>query len=156
MKRRDISTLAILLSFTNHVKAEVGEAKDRVEFRYRGPGAIESHDDIGNKQRVYHVGDFLVIVSFEKGRSVCETFLKREGAQSGITMSPTEVEAVLGTYEKGAVKWKARIESISWETSDARLEAINLFGRLQISTKAYGSRMRALHGKQERLTSPSP
>jgi len=56
-----------------------------------------------------------------------------------------ETRAILDANERKNVTWVPKIEGISWETSDKKLQAINLFGRLQIATKNYAERMRVIH-----------
>jgi len=60
-----------------------------------------------------------------------------------------ETRAILDANERKNVTWVPKIEGISWETSDKKLQAINLFGRLQIATKNYAERMRVIHKKQD-------
>ncbi|HEY1583697.1 MAG TPA: hypothetical protein VGF73_11425 [Chthoniobacterales bacterium] len=128
----------------------VGETKSEVEMRYSSSGLPSSRDDLGNEQELYNFRNFLVAVSFQNDRSVCETFMKLGGSKTGFSLSPDEIGRVLNANEGEGRQWKTRIESISWESSDGKLQAISLFGRLQISTSAFSAQMRAFHEKRER------
>jgi hypothetical protein len=140
--------LVAALFLANSVEARVGDSRSEIETRY-GDSFAKSRDDLGNEQRSYPFRDFIVVVSFEKGKSVCETFLKSGKVGSGFQVQMSEIRAIMDANERKNVTWVPKLDGISWETSDKKLQAINLFGRLQIATKNYAERMRVVHTKQD-------
>jgi hypothetical protein len=56
---------------------------------------------------------------------------------NGKWFTPNEIDSILKANAASGVRWKEIVERVVWETSNGKLEAINRFGQLQVSTKEY-------------------
>lgn len=135
----------IALAIVGHALARVGETEEQIAARYGPPPPqpADQRDELGNPRRVYKLHDFIVVISFEDGRSVSESFLKQEGAATGKDFQQPEIDAILGANLRSGVTWKPTIEGIAWETSDGKLKALHVFDQVQVSTKVYSERIAA-------------
>ena len=137
--------IALLLAIENSAQARIGETEHHITLRYSrvGTPSLEGRDPLGNTQHAYKFRQFIVMVSFENGFSVCETFFKRADGGNEKWFRPNEIESILKANAAPGVRWKEIVEHVVWETSNGKLEAINRFGQLQVSTKEYADRIAA-------------
>ena len=149
--------IALLLAIETSAQARIGETEHQIALRYSRVGipSLEGRDPLGNTQHAYKFRQFIVMVSFENGFSVCETFFKRADGGNEKWFRPNEIESVLKANAASGVRWKEIVERVVWETSDGKLEAINRFGQLQVSTKKYADRIAAAN-KQKKAQEPRP
>jgi hypothetical protein len=147
---KTILVIAMLLAIENRAQARIGEAEHHIVLRYSSVAipSLEGRDPLGNKHHAYKFRQFIVMVSFENGFSVCETFFKRtDGANE--KFRPNEIESILKANAAPGVRWKEIVEHAVWETSDGKLEAINRFGQLQVSTKEYADKIAAANKQKK-------
>lgn len=120
--------------------ALVGDSVQRIESRY-GASRNSNRDEFGNEQRGYVYSGYAVVVAFEHGVSVCESFFR---AQSAKDFTPEELADILVAYVPSGVHWKpSTTQPWVWNSADGRLRAVHPPHRLQISTVAYANRMAA-------------
>ena len=98
MRGKLLGAIVIVLTIWTSAQARVGETEDQIALRYSTAGfrPLESRDPLGNEQRGYKFREFIVVVSFENGACVCETFFKQQAAEGGKEIKPNEIEAILG------------------------------------------------------------
>jgi len=101
-----------MLFLASRAEGRIGESRSEIELRYGDPFA-KSHDDLGNEQRSYPFLDFVVVVSFEKDKCVCETFLRSGNAGSGFQIKMNEIRAILDANERKNVTWVSKVQDIS-------------------------------------------
>ena len=147
--------IALLLAIENSALARIGETEHQITLRYSrvGTPSLEGRDPLGNTQHAYKFRQFIVMVSFENGFSVCENFVRRADGTHENRVQPNEIESILKANTAPGVRWKEIIEHGVWETSDGKLEAINRSGHLQVSTKEYADRIAAAN-KKKRAKAP--
>ena len=142
---------AILLAIENSAQARIGEAEHHIVLRYSRVAipSLEGPDPLGNKHHAYKFRQFIVMVSFENGFSVCETFFKRAVGTNEKRFRPNEIESILKANAPSGVRWKEIVEHVVWETSDGKLEAINRSGQFQVSTKEYADKIAAANKQKK-------
>jgi hypothetical protein len=144
--------IALLLAIETSAQARIGETEHQIALRYSRVGipSLEGRDPLGNTQHAYKFRQFIVMVSFENGFSVCENFVRRADGTHENRLRPNEIESILKANAASGVRWKEIIEHVVWETSDGRLEAINRFGHLQVSTKEYADKIATANKQKKR------
>jgi hypothetical protein len=144
--------IALLLAIESSAQARIGEAEHHIRLRYSSVSipSLEGRDPLGNKQHAYKFRQFIVMVSFENGFSVCENFFRRADGANEKWLRPNEIESILKANAAAGVTWKEIVEHVVWETSDGKLEAINRFGHLQVSTKEYADRIATANKEKKR------
>lgn len=144
------ATLGFLLvasSPTAH--ALVGDTPKQIEARY-GQSLATNRDEFGNENRGYAPapGKYMVAVTFERGRSVCESFFRPEGLRD---FTPEELADILVAYVPSGIHWKAsKTEAWLWTSADGKLRAVHPSHRLQIATVGYARRMAAYNDAKSR------
>jgi hypothetical protein len=136
---------SVLLASASTGLALVGDTVQRIESRY-GASRNSNRDEFGNEQRGYVYSGYAVVVAFEHGVSVCESFFR---AQSARDFTPEELADVLVAYVPSGVHWKpSTTQPWVWTSADGRLRAAHPSHRLQISTVAYANRMAAHNARK--------
>jgi hypothetical protein len=112
----------ILVAGVSSVWANLGDDDDRIDLSYGK--LVQRHllDD-GTVSMLYHEGRYLYLVTFDKRRSVSETYSRVDGAE----LSPKEISRFLKA-NAGRATWTPRDTSNEhkFERSDHKAEATYL------------------------------
>jgi hypothetical protein len=121
MKQLFVLFLAIVTG-TSYVCANLGDDDDRIDLSYGK--LVQRHllDD-GTVSMLYHEGRYLYLVTFDKRRSVSETYSRVDGAE----LSPREISRFLKA-NAGRATWTPQDTSNQrkFERSDHKAEATYL------------------------------
>jgi phage/plasmid primase-like uncharacterized protein len=139
MKQLFVLFLAIVTG-TSYVCANLGDDDDRIDLSYGK--LVQRHllDD-GTVSMLYHEGRYLYLVTFDKRRSVSETYSRVDGAE----LSPKEISRFLKA-NAGRATWAPRDTSNErkFERSDHKAEAtyLKVDGRPTLKVRAIQEKLK--------------
>jgi hypothetical protein len=142
----------LLIASSPAARALVGDTPKQIEARY-GRSHAANRDEFGNENRGYAPapGKYMVVVTFERGRSVCESFFRPEGLRD---FTPEELADIMVEYVPSGIHWKvSTTEPWRWDSADGKLTAVKPSHRLQISTVDYFRRMSTYNKTKSRKKS---
>lgn len=149
MKKALLGIVSLALALGT-AQARIGETEEATTQRYNEAGAqpFASKDELGDDQLGYRFRDFTIVVSFENGTSVCESFFKRSDAASATQITAEEIVTILAANCSEGATWRPVIDRLRWESSDKQRVALHLAGRLQIGTIDYVNRIAGFNKAQ--------
>jgi len=131
----------MLVTGVSSLWANLGDDDDRIDLSYGK--LVQRHllDD-GTVSMLYHKGRYLYLVTFEKRRSVSETYSRVDGAE----LSPKEISRFLKA-NAGRATWTPRDTSNEhkFERSDHKAEAtyLKVDERPTLTVRAIGEKLKA-------------
>jgi len=146
MKTKLIGIIAIALAISSNAQARPGETEAQVASRYgvaAGSQPVTGHDVLGNEQRSYHFRNYIVIVTFENGESICEDIRKQAEKTSEKLLQRNDVDSLLADYTAAGVIWKRDPNGGGWDSADGKLRARKGPSVLRIYNPAYGIQLAA-------------
>ena len=151
MKTKLAGMIAIALAIGGNAQARPGETEAQVASRYgvaAGSQPVTGHDALGNEQRTYRLHNYITVVTFENGESICEAIQKRAEKTNEKLFRRNEIDALLAAYTAAGVTWKTDPNGRGWDSADGKLRAIKGPQVLEIYNPAYDSQLAALAKKK--------